>query len=35
MTDEERVSMKEEALKSFEKYDIKNCANQYLKVYSE
>ena len=35
MTDEERVSMKEEALKSFAKYDIKNCANQYLKVYSE
>lgn len=34
MTDEERVSLKENALKSFEKYDIKNCVNQYLKVYS-
>lgn len=34
MTDKERVCMKENALKSFEKYDIKNCANQYLKVYT-
>lgn len=35
MTDDEQALMKESALKSFEKYDIKNCAYQYLKVYSE
>lgn len=35
MADDEQTLMKESALKSFEKYDIKNCAYQYLKVYSE
>ena len=35
MTDDEQTLMKESALMSFEKYDIKNCAYQYLKVYSE
>lgn len=34
-TSEERSAMKIAALRSFDKYDIKNCANQYLKVYSE
>lgn len=34
MTDEECAVMKQNALRSFDKYDIKNCANQYLKVYS-
>lgn len=35
MKDDERDYMKKEALNSFEKYDISNCVNQYLNVYSE
>ena len=35
LSDEERGVMKQNVLRSFEKYDIKNCAKQYIKVYSE
>ena len=35
MADEARNLMKNSALRSFNKYDIKNCVKRYLQIYSE